>query len=62
VAEVLLEEVAISPTIEPLSRQPQTGEHLDQRSSCTVAKVLGPTVDFPTGDLAKEFRTSGNLT
>ena len=27
---------------------PQTGEKLCQRSSCTVVKVLGPTVDFPT--------------
>jgi len=26
----------------------QTGEQLYQRSSCTVAKVLGPTTDFPT--------------
>ena len=27
---------------------PQTGEQLYQRSSHTVAKVLGPTTDFPT--------------
>ena len=27
---------------------PQTGEQLYQRSSQTVAKVLGPTTDFPT--------------
>ena len=27
---------------------PQNGEQLYQRSSCTVAKVLGPTTDFPT--------------
>ena len=27
---------------------PQTREQLYQRSSCTVAKVLGPTTDFPT--------------
>ena len=26
----------------------QTGEQLYQRSSCTVAKVLGPKTDFPT--------------
>ena len=35
----------VSPTIEPLSRQPTTGEQLYQRSSCTVVKVLGLT--FP---------------
>ena len=55
VAEVFLEEVAISPTIEPLSGRPQTGEHLYQRSSCTVAKVLGPTIDFPTWRSGKEI-------
>ena len=27
---------------------PQNGEQLYQRSSCTVAKVLGPTTDFPS--------------
>ena len=27
---------------------PQNGEQLYQRSSCTVAKVLGPTTDFST--------------
>ena len=27
---------------------PQTGEQLYQTSSCTVVKLLGPTMDFPT--------------
>ena len=47
-AEALLEEVAISPTIELPSRQPQTAEQLYQNNFQPVKKVLGPTIDFPT--------------
>ena len=35
---------------------PQTREQLYQRSSHTIAKVLGPTTDFPTLGLAKGLR------
>ena len=45
---VLLEEVVISPTIKPLSRMPTNWRTIIQRSSWNVAKVLGPTIDFPT--------------
>ena len=48
VASALLEEVAISATIEPPSRQPKTAELLYQRNPHTVRKILGPTRDFPT--------------
>ena len=40
-----------SPFVPPQSHQmgdPQTGQQLYQRSSHTVAKVLGPKTDFPT--------------
>ena len=38
----------MSPTTEPPTDNPQTGEQLDQRSPHTITKVLGPTTDFPT--------------
>ena len=48
VAWVLLEEVTISAIIELLSRPPANWRTSYQRSSHTVAKVIGPTTDFPT--------------
>ena len=45
---VLLKEVAISTTIEWPRRQLTSWRELYQRSSHTVAKVLGPTTCFPT--------------
>ena len=45
---VLLEEAAVSPAIVLLGGDLQTGEHIYQRSSYTVAKVLGPITDFPS--------------
>ena len=54
VAQALLEEGAISPTIDLLSRCPKTAEQLYyQRNSHTVKKVLGPTTDFPTWGFGK---------
>ena len=53
----------LCPTIEPPATlvplyshpgdNPQTGEQLYQSSSHTVAKVLGPTTDFPTWGSSK---------
>ena len=36
---------------------PQTGEQLCQRSSCSIAKILGPSTDFPTWDSCKGPKT-----
>ena len=44
---VLLEEVAISSTTGPPGGLSKTGEQSHQRSPRTLAKVLGPTKDFP---------------
>ena len=41
---------------EPWADTPQTAEQLYQKNSHTVKKVLGPTTDFPTWDLAKGLR------
>ena len=38
----------VSPTIEPLSRQPTKWRTIIPKSSHIVVKVLGPTTDFPT--------------
>ena len=49
-----------SPLAPPQSHQvedAQTGEQLYQRSSHTVAKVLGPTTDFPTWGSSKGTET-----
>ena len=46
-AIVLLEEVAISCTTGPPGGLSKTGEQSHQRSPRTLAKVLGPTKDFP---------------
>ena len=43
-----MEEVTISAIIELLSRPPANWRTSYQRSSHTVAKVIGPTTDFPT--------------
>ena len=54
-----------SPSVPPQSHRadnPQTGEQLYQRNSCTVAKVLGPTTDFPTWESGKGTENPGNLT
>ena len=40
---------------------PQTGGQLYQRSSCTVAKVLGPTTDFPTWGSGKGTENSQGI-
>ena len=54
VAQTLLEEAAISSTIDLPSWRPQTAEQLYyQRNSHTVKKVLGPTTDFPTWGSSK---------
>ena len=53
----------VSPTREPLSRKPaQSEEQLHQKRSLTVAKVLGPIIDFPTWRSSKETEPPGNLT
>ena len=56
---VLLEEVATSSIIEPLSRQPTNWRTIIWRSSHTLGKILVFTTDFPTWNSAK---SSGNLT
>ena len=48
VAQALLEEVTISPTIEPLTDLPTNCRTIIPRNSHIVKKVLGPTTDFPT--------------
>ena len=53
-AYILLEEVVISPTIEPLSRMPTNWRTIIQRGSWDVAKVLGPTIDFPAQKSGKK--------
>ena len=57
-AQALVEEVAINPTTEPLSRQPQTAEQLYQRNSPTVKRVLGPITLSQPEDLAKGLKTA----
>ena len=42
-----MEEVTISPTMDPMGIEPQAGEQLYQRSSRTAVS-LGPTTDSPT--------------
>ena len=42
---------------------PQIGEQLNQRSSRTVAKVLGPTTDFPAWSIQqRDWKAPGSLT
>ena len=43
----------VSPTIEPMSRQPKNWRKLYQRTSHAVVKLLGPTTDFPTWGFSK---------
>ena len=50
---VLLEDVTISPTIEPPSTQPTDWSTIIPRSSRNVLKFLGPTTDFPTRGSSK---------
>ena len=58
-AWVLVEEVAITP--HHRADKPQTGEHLYQRSSHTVTKILGSTTDFPTwGSSQRTENPQGN--
>ena len=47
----------LSPPDSHQANDPQTGEQLYQRSSCTIAKVLGPTTDSLNSRSGK-----GNLT
>ena len=55
-ATVLLEEAAISSTTDPPGGLSRTGEQSHQRSPRTLAKVLGRTKTFQSGDLAKGLR------
>ena len=43
----------LAPQYSHQAGDPQTGEQLYQRSSHTVAKVLGPTTDFSTWGSSK---------
>ena len=63
VAEALLEEVSINPTLELQSRRPKTAEQLYHIHCPTVEKVLGPTTDCPTrGSGNGTENPQGNLT
>ena len=48
VAQVLVEEVAVSPAIEPLTRWPTNWRTVIRKRFHTVAEVLGPTTGFST--------------
>ena len=48
IISVLLEEVAISPTIEPLSRWPTNWRTIIPKKFSLCCKILGPTTDFST--------------
>ena len=52
-----MEEAPLSLPQSRRSGNPQTGEQLYQRGSCTVAKVLGPTKISQPGEPAKALRT-----
>ena len=52
-----MEEVAISPTIEPPNRQSTNWKTIVSKKLSHVGKVLGPTTDPQPGDLAKGLRT-----
>ena len=51
----------VSPPTEPLSRQPTNWRTIIPRSSCTVAKVLGPTTGFPTRGSGKGTENSQGI-
>ena len=61
-AIVLLEEVATTSTIDPPGGLSKTGEQSYQRSSRTLAKVLGPTTDFPIWGSGKTTESPEKLT
>ena len=46
----------LAPQYSHQADDPQIGEKLYQRSSCTVAKVLGPTADSPAWESGKGTR------